>query len=159
MNYRREIMVALVVIFAGIYIHGWRSIDYIRDDQEIGKKVHFIRQMLCLSNLPKEVMGGAISRRYSSILWEYRRWSTSLSRSPEIDEEEVSCNDVFTVDSAFYVPAHGILESLFSAGRNKYYVLSSKKCGDTVVTEIDYQAYARYANPDAVDIQCGATLD
>ena len=132
-----------MVVLSLIYVRGWIALKYDKNDEEIGNKIVFTRQMVRLNSLPKNMVSGVIAKKYGSILEEKTQWIIDTAWFPNVDAEDVPCDEVFSTKEAFYETHHGILEATFSAGNIKYYVLISEKYEKTIVTESDYDAYSK----------------
>ena len=99
-----------------------------------------------------------IAKRYRSTVHEKTQWSISSAWHPEVGVEEIPCGEVFVVSEVFHTVRHGILESTFSPGKIKYYVLRSDGYKEVVVIDYIFTAYSKMVNSPTDNYECAEEI-
>src|SRR3972149_9581597 len=114
--YKKSIRTAVVLLVLGmfaVWFWGWESIRFDARDTEIGKKVIFTGTMLYLNNIPDNMAGDFIAKKYGAMIQNAQSWANFESFFPDVLIQSINCDDVFSVEGVFYIEQHGFLSTAF----------------------------------------------
>ena len=143
--YKKSIRTAVVLLVLGmfaVWFWGWESIRFDARDTEIGKKVIFTGTMLYLNNIPDNMAGDFIAKKYGAMIQNAQSWANFESFFPDVLIQSINCDDVFSVEGVFYIEQHGFLSTAFR-GDLKLFVLSSANYKTSVISRGDYESYSK----------------
>ena len=151
--------VLVLIGLLGFWVIGWETVNYDKNDAEVGSKIMFTAQMLKITNIPDKFAGKYIKNKYGAVLQSEKSWRNFEHAFPDVSTEKIDCDEIFQVVDALYIIRHGLLLSAFTNSSLKYYVLTSEKHKKTVIWRGEYDSYAKNIKNISDDSMCNSVAN